>query len=74
MAPNQKHPSGSRRLTPQQRAYLLGYRRAKMEARQKREELASQFEDEIDDVHEEMHGISLNDAIDAERYPDEWLH
>jgi hypothetical protein len=52
-----------------------------VQAREEREQLADKFEDGIDDIHEEMRGGrgklvrlgSLDDAVDTERYPDEWL-
>ena len=42
------------RLTPLQRAYLMGFRRAKALAKREREELADQFFQTLGEIHSEL--------------------
>ena len=46
-----------KRLSPMQRGYLMGLRRARAKAQRERDELADQFEDIIDDINAEMRGV-----------------
>ena len=46
-----------RRLTPLQRGYMMGLRRAKARAQRERDEMADQFEDMLGEIHAEMRGV-----------------
>ena len=69
-----------RRLSPLQRGYLLGLRRARAQAQRQRDDLAERFEDVIDKIHGEMRSVRnelarlrmLDNAILAERDADAW--
>lgn len=62
------------KLSPVQRAYLLGARRARAKAQQQRDELAERFGDTLDEIRAEMRGVrnelarlrTLDDAMPAE--------
>lgn len=65
-----------------QRAYLIGFRRAKARAKVERERLAHEFYEVLDDVHAELRGVRneiarqhrINEAIAVERDPTMWLN
>ena len=46
-----------KRLSPMQRGYLIGLRRARAKAQRERDEMADRFEDAIGQVHAEMRGV-----------------
>ena len=67
----------TQRLPALQRAYLMGYRRAKAQARQEREELADMFFETLGEIHSELSGVrneitrlhQIDAAIATEREP-----
>ena len=70
------------KLSPLQRTYLMGARRARVRAQRERDDMAERFEDVLDDIHAEMRGVrgelarlrTLDDAMLAERDPERWLN
>ena len=71
-----------KRLSPMQRGFLMGLRRARAKAQAERDEMADRFENVIDEIHAEMRGVRdelgrlrmLDNAILAERDPTMWLN
>jgi len=70
------------RLSPLQRAYLLGYRRAKAQMSRELHEMARRLDDEIAELADEMKGMrdefhryqAVERAIATERDLDAWLN
>jgi hypothetical protein len=66
------------RLTLQQRAYVMGLRRAQARARAERERLADRFEEVVEEIHEEMAAVRARlhkvELEEAECDPHSWLH
>ena len=70
-----------KRLSPMQRGYLIGLRRARAKAQREMNDMADQFENVLAEIHREMRGVrdelaklrTLDDAILAERDPTMWL-
>jgi hypothetical protein len=46
-----------KRLSPMQRGYLMGFRRARAKAQRERDEMADEFENVIAEIHAEMRGV-----------------
>ena len=66
-----------KRLSPMQRGFLTGLRRAGAKAQRKMDEMADEFENVVAEIHAEMRGVrdelarlrALDDAVLAERDP-----
>ena len=65
-----------------QRAYLIGFRRAKARAKVEREQIADEFYEVLDDIHAEPRGVrseiarrhAINEAAEVVRDPTMWLN
>ena len=71
------------KLSPLQRAYLMGVRRARARAQREMNEMVDEFEDVLGEIHAETRGVrdelarlrTLDSALLAERDPEhEWLN
>jgi len=70
-----------KRLSAMQRGYMMGLRRARVQAQRERDEMADEFEGVLAEIHAEMRGVrdelarlrTLDNAILAERDPTMWL-
>lgn len=70
------------RFSPLQRAYLIGFRRARILARRDAKAFADQFETVTDQVHAKLRGVrremarlrAIDHAIEAERDDTLWLN
>ena len=71
-----------KRLSPMQRGFLMGLRRARAQAQRELNDQADRFENVIGEIHAEMRGVRdelgrlrmLDNAILAERDPTMWLN
>jgi hypothetical protein len=60
-------PKPAKRLTPAQRAYLLGYRRAKSRYRAELQEMEERFDDRLSDLQDAYElGSARHAAVDRD--------